>query len=403
MAEEIVMPRLGWTMTEGTLIAWLKEDGEVVEAGELLFTVESDKSVSEVETFSGGVLHIPPAAPQPGDAVAVGTVLGYLLEPGEEKPSGVAVVPETTAHPARPSAVPDAPRAAEPQPVPASTALGPVPKISPRARRLAAELGVDWRLLRGEGRTGRISVSDVQEAAQAADIASCATEIRPVSRVRKTIAEHLGASARATVAVTLTTEADATELAGVRSGLRDSQGPEAPTYDALLVKLTAMALGEHPLLNASWHEGGIRVHRAAHVGVAVNTDDGLLVPVIRDARAKGLQEIAADVRSLSTKARERRLMPDDMKGGTFTITNLGAYGIDTFTPVINLPEAAILGIGRIAEKPAVYDGRVVPRARMALSLTFDHRVLDGAPAARFLDRVRTFVEQPHLWLDERDQ
>jgi len=137
--------------------------------------------------------------------------------------------------------------------------------------------------------------------------------------------------------------------------------------------------------------------------VAVDTDDGLLVPVIRDAHTKSLQQIAADARSLAAKARHRRLMPGDMQGGTFTLTNLGAYGIDTFTPIINLPESAILGVGRIARKPAVHDGRVVPRARMALSLTFDHRVLDGGPAARFLDRVRTFVEQPHLWLDEQDQ
>ena len=399
MAEAIVMPRLGWTMTEGTLIAWLKEDGEVVEAGELLFTVESDKSVSEVETFSGGVLHIPPAAPRPGDTVAVGTVLGYLLEPGE---GGTATVSDTVVSDDR-AAEPAPARIVEQTRIPASAARSAEPTISPRARRLAAELGVDWRLLAGRGSEGRISERDVRAAAQAASTAPSVGELRPVTRIRKMIARHLGTSARATVAVTLTTEADATELVTVRSKFKDSLGPEAPTYDALLIKLTARALGEHPLLNASWQEDQILVHGAVHLGMAVDTDDGLLVPVIRDAHAKSLQQIAADARSLAAKARQGRLTPDDVRGGTFTLTNLGAYGIDAFTPIINLPQSAILGVGRIAEKPAVHDGRVVPRARMALSLTFDHRVLDGGPAARFLDRVRTFVEQPRLWLDERDQ
>jgi len=302
-----------------------------------------------------------------------------------------------------PAAGPVSTGAAEPTAVPASTTQRAQPKISPRVRRLAAELGVDWHLLRGKGRTGRISVSDVQEAAQATGAAPPAGELRPITRVRKTIARHLGESARTTVAVTLTTEADATELVAVRSKFRDSLGPEAPTYDALLVKLTARALGEHPLLNASWHEDEIRLHGAVHLGVAVDTDHGLLVPVIRDAHTKSLQQIAIDTRSLTEKARQRRLMPDDMQEGTFTLTNLGAYGIDTFTPVINLPQSGILGVGRITEKPAVHEGRVVVRARMALSLTFDHRVLDGGPAARFLDRVRTLVEQPRLWLDDPDR
>ena len=405
MAEEVVMPRLGWTMTEGTLVEWLKEDGEAVEAGEMLFTVESDKSVNEVETHSGGVLHIPSAAPRPGDAVEVGTVLGYLLQPGEEAPRGTAGATNlgAVATSTGPAAGPVSTEAAEPTAVPASTTQRTQPKISPRARRLATELGVDWRLLAGTGRSGRINESDVRSAAQATGAAPSAGELRPVTRIRKTIARHLGESARTTVAVTLTTEADATELVAVRRRFRDSLGPEAPTYDALLAKLTASALEEHPLLNASWQEDQIRLHSAVHLGVAVDTDHGLLVPVIRDAHTKSLQQIAADTRRLTEKARQRRLMPDDMKEGTFTLTNLGAYGIDTFTPVINLPQSGILGVGRITEKPAVHEGRVVARAKMALSLTFDHRVLDGGPAARFLDRVRTLVEQPHLWLAEPDQ
>lgn len=405
MAQQIVMPRLGWTMTEGTLVEWLKSDGEAVEAGEVLFTVESDKALNEVETFTSGVLHIPSDLPQPGDTAEVGAVLGYLLQPGEEKPSdplGESGTPPAPAPAGLPTGLAHS-GPVEPTPPTQTAPRGARPTISPRARRLAEELGVDWRLLAGKGRTGRIREEDVRAAAEAATTARSPVELRPVTPIRKMIAEHLATSARATAAVTLTTEADAADLVRVRGELRDSLGSEAPAYDAMLAKLSAMALGEHPLLNASWQEDGIEVHDAVHLGVAVDTDDGLLVPVIRNAHAKTLPQIAADVRTLTANARNRRLTPDDVQGGTFTLTNLGMYGIDAFTPIINLPQSAILGVGRIVEKPAVHDGRVIPRPRMTLNLTFDHRVLDGGPAARFLDRVRTLVEQPGLWLDEQDQ
>ena len=165
----------------------------------------------------------------------------------------------------------------------------------------------------------------------------------------------------------------------------------------MIAKLTALALGEHPALNASWQNGAPHQYESVHLGLAVDTEGGLLVPVIRDADSKSLAQIATEARALALKARRHTLGPDALQGGTFTISNLGMYGIDAFTPIINLPQAAILGLGRIVEKPAVFQGQVVPRALMALSLTFDHRILDGGPAARFLDRVRTFIEQPDLW------
>ena len=436
MAEEIVMPRLGWTMEEGTLIEWLKEDGDPIAAGDLLFTVESDKALNEVETFAGGILYIPPDAPRPDDTVPVGTVLGYLLQAGEEKP--VASATASAPAPPPPSVPPPVP-AAESVPIAECATKRNKPAISPRARRIAAELDVDWRQLEGSGQTGRIVERDVRAAAQNAgvpratpvarrlaaeaglDLTELATakaggrieredveavlaartalgERQPITRIRRVIAEHLSASARTTAAVTLTTEADATELATLREKFRDSLAGEAPTYNDLLVKLTAVALGAHPLLNASWLDDEIHLHDQIHLGVAVDTDDGLLVPVIRDVRTKSLQQIAIEAQNLAERARRRQLQPDDMRDGTFTITNLGMYGIDAFTPIINLPQCAILGVGRIREKPAVFDGQVVPRSMLALSLTFDHRVMDGGPAARFLDQVRTFVEQPYLWL-----
>ena len=390
MAEEIVMPRLGWTMEEGTLVEWLKADGDQVEAGEILFAVESDKALNEIETFSGGILRIPPEAPQPGDTVPVGTLLGYLLKPDEEMPSAPAIqTPVPASAPAQGASPLPAPATSLTDPAPSSGQTDPT--ISPRAKRIAAELHVDWHKLKGSGRTGRIVERDIR----AAD----AHPPSPARRIRELIADHLIQSQRETAAVTLTTEADATGLVDLRTKLKNAQAADAPTYTHLIAKLTAVALAEHPVLNASWQNGVPQLHATIHLGLAVDTEDGLLVPVIRDAHAKSLAQITAEALDLTVKARHRTLSPDAMQGGTFTITNLGMYGIDAFTPIINWPQAAILGLGRIVEKPAVYQGEVVPRALMALSLTFDHRVLDGGPAARFLDRVRTFIEQPDLWLE----
>ncbi len=385
MAEEIAMPRLGWTMEEGTLVEWLKTEGEQVETGEILFTVESDKALNEIETFSSGILCIPPGAPQPGDTVPVGTLLGYLLQTGEEMPTERA---SASGDPASPIPVP-----ATLHNQPTSAAKPPStkgnPTISPRARRIANELNISWHHIKGSGQTGRIIERDVR--------AVTAQPPGSTGHIRELIANRLWQSQNETAAVTLTTEADATGLVDLRAGFKASQGTDAPTYNHMIAKLTALALGEHPALNASWQNGAPHQYESVHLGLAVDTEGGLLVPVIRDADSKSLAQIATEARALALKARRHTLGPDALQGGTFTISNLGMYGIDAFTPIINLPQAAILGLGRIAEKPAVFQGQVVPRALMVLSLTFDHRILDGGPAARFLDRVRTFIEQPDLW------
>ena len=380
MAEEIAMPRLGWTMEEGTLVEWLKTEGEQVETGEILFTVESDKALNEIETFSSGILCIPPGAPQPGDTVPVGTLLGYLLQTGEEMPTERA---SASGDPASPIPVP---ATLHNQPTPAAKGNS---AISPRARRIANELNISWHHIKGSGQTGRIIERDIR--------AVTAQPPGSTGHIRELIANRLWQSQNETAAVTLTTEADATGLVDLRAGFKASQGTDAPTYNHMIAKLTALALGEHPALNASWQNGAPHQYESVHLGLAVDTEGGLLVPVIRDADSKSLAQIATEARALALKARRHTLGPDALQGGTFTISNLGMYGIDAFTPIINLPQAAILGLGRIVEKPAVFQGQVVPRALMALSLTFDHRILDGGPAARFLDRVRTFIEQPDLW------
>ena len=458
MAYEVTMPRLGWTMEEGVFGEWLKQDGEEVQAGDLLFTVEGDKATQEVEVFEGGILHLPPNAPASGDVIPVGALLAYIVQAGESPPevSAQAAQPvaQTGAEHASREAAPESPSATKAMATRSPAADGrSTPSISPRARRVAGELDVDWTRLTGSGRTGRIVERDVRAAAalqaeeivvdatpvarrmaaqagidlatlaasrqggriqredveaaiaarerQPAETGAVATQLVPLTRIRQITAQRMAESVRTTAPVTLTTEADATELVALRQQLKDSyarRGLAVPSYNDIYLKLTAAALQEHPTLNASWSDDGLLLHSDIHIGFAVDTDEGLLAPVLRDVAAKSLRQIATESNSLIEGARQQRLGHEAMQGGTFTITNLGMYGIDAFTPIINLPQAAILGIGRIVCKPAVHNGEVVPRQMVVLSLTFDHRVVDGGPAARFLNTVREYVSEPILWL-----
>jgi pyruvate dehydrogenase E2 component (dihydrolipoamide acetyltransferase) len=223
----------------------------------------------------------------------------------------------------------------------------------------------------------------------------------PITQIRRVIAQRMVECAHTTAPVTLTTEADATELVTLREQLKATLAPRdkvVPSYNDLIIKLTGVALQEYPILNSYWHEAELFIPADIHVATAVDTEAGLPVPVIRDVPAKSIQQIAVESRSLAEQARARQLGADELQGGTLTITNLGVYGIDAFTPIINLPQCAILGVGRIISKPAVWNNQIVPRNVMALSLTFDHRVVDGGPAARFLNTIREYVEQPYLWL-----
>ncbi len=410
MAFEVVMPRLGWNMESGSLAEWLKRDGERVEAGEILFTVESDKAIQEVEALESGILRIPPSSPPAGQAVPVGTLLAYLVAPGEEMPltAQAAAAPSPIQAPA-----PLQPAQAEPAPAPAALPTGRRRlAISPRAARIASELGVDWAVLKGSGRTGRIVESDIRQAAAAgvaarkeaaplpampAFPAAAGGAILPVSPVRRLTAERLSASARTAAPVTLTTEADATELVQIRKRMAQDGAPLLPTYTDFLILLAAQALVEHPSLNARLEGDSILQPAAVHMGIAVDTERGLLAPVLRQAQAKSLRQIAMESAMLIERARLGRLGPDDLQGGTFTLTNLGMYEIDAFTPIIYLPQTAILGLGRVNPKPVVVDAeteRVAVRHMLFLSLTFDHRLVDGAPAARFLQAVKGLVEHP---------
>jgi pyruvate dehydrogenase E2 component (dihydrolipoamide acetyltransferase) len=462
MPFEVVMPRLGWSMETGRLVEWFKQDGEYVEAGENLLAVEGEKAIQEVEALESGYLRIPPDSPPVGEEIPVGTLLAYLVQPDEAAPfetetSSTSFAPKDTA-PRGPEPVLTKTTAislGSPSAAPLPAKRSRRPAISPRARRVATELGIDWTKLKGSGRTGRIVERDVRQAAQVAeqeiqikvspvarrlaaeadlDLAELAAqkpglriqredveaaiaarevaagpspairtagEARPITQIRRVIAQRMVEGVHTTAPVTLNTEADATELVTLREQLKATlalRDKVVPSYNDLIIKLTGVVLQEHPLLNSFWDEADIFIPADIHIALAVDTEAGLLAPVIRNVPAKSLQQIALESRSLAERARAHQIETDELQGGTFTITNLGVYGIDAFTPIINLPQCAILGVGRIISKPAVWHNQVVPRHMMALSLTFDHRVVDGGPAARFLNTIREYVEQPYLWL-----
>jgi len=452
MATEVILPKLGQTMEEGTIVEWLKEEGEEVQRGEVLFTVESDKATLEVESPARGYLRqiLVPA----GEAVSVLATVGIVtrtldedisgfgegivpVPPSMAGPAGGATGPAAQAEAAREGRIFASPRArmrARENEVELSLieGTGPhgriverdvlafiegQPKATPMARKVAVELGVDLRTVSGSGAGGRIVHADVEAAATQAlpspvpvparaprEVKLPAAEVaatEPLKGLRGIIAERMATSAQTTARVTLFTEVDATAFVDVRTRLKAAVSQEwgfAPGYNDLLGLIVARTLRELSYMNARLSGGEIQ--RLAHVnlGMAVDTERGLLVPVIRDADGLGLRAFGQRFREIVGRAREGKSLPDDLSGGTFTITNLGMFDVDAFTPIINLPEAAILGVGRIQPKPVVRDGEVVVAQTMILSLAFDHRVVDGAPAARFLQRIKQLVENPYLLL-----
>jgi pyruvate dehydrogenase E2 component (dihydrolipoamide acetyltransferase) len=399
MITEVIMPALGETLDEATIVAWHKKEGEWVEKGKPLLEVLTDKAEIEVEAMASGYLRA--ILRGEGEAVPITQVIAYLADSMEEPlPAPGGVAPERAAPP---------PRAEAPAEVPSPPEKQKRLKVSPRARRLAEEEGVDISLVTPTGPGGRIVEADVKRylAQRAEEVTPPPTpavveapveRVVPLAGVRKVIAERMAHSHRTAARVTLTTEADATELVALRARLKDKMSDLKITYTDLLVQIVAAVLKRHPMLNAALVDEEIHLHEAVHMGIAVDTERGLIVPVLRDADTKGLAAIAQESKDLAERAHQNRLQPDEMRGGTFTLTNLGTYGIDAFTPLINPPETAVLGVGRIVAKPVVYKGEVVVRQMVALSLSFDHRVVDGGPAARFLQEVKGLVEEPALLL-----
>ena len=398
MVMEVILPKLGQTMEEGTIVEWVKQEGDLVQRGELLFMVETDKATLEVEATARGFLRqiLVPA----GQTVPVLTVVALMTKTADEDIS--AYEPRfQAAEAAQPATL-------EPEILKPET--GRI-IASPRARRLAREKGVDLAQVTGSGPSGRIVERDVVAYLEAlpkaipsvpapAKAAVAVAEV-PMSGVRAVIAQRMHESHQKTAPVTLTTEADATAFVELRERLKEALASELGFnvgYNDLLIKLVAHALRQFPYMNARLEGETIRQLSEIHIALAVDTDRGLLVPVIRNADRKGVAEIAREVRELAERARAGKALPDELSGSTFTITNLGRHEIDAFTPIINLPEAAILGVGRIKARPAVVRGELCVRQTVWLSLTFDHRLVDGAPAARFLQRIKRLIENPYLLL-----
>jgi pyruvate dehydrogenase E2 component (dihydrolipoamide acetyltransferase) len=549
MPIDITVPRLGWSMDEGTFAEWLKQHGEHVRNGDMLFVLEGDKAAQEVECFDEGRLFLTPSSPKPGDVVKVGQLLAQLLTEPEwaaatataaastaaastaPAVSGAAAVAVTPQVPEVASSVSFESPAAVPVVSPAlrrlarelnvdlRTVVGTgaggriqeddirrqshisaggmqsVPRTaSPRALRTAAALGIDWTTLTGSGRSGRISERDVLQAAKGMGVSASASEshgadvsaavpsnvpsdsspsiqalnnpaatppaaasideassvhsaevqvrssqprqsAEPASATpssdnattsgssaaavsgnrseqtpaasagplnhRRTIASRMMESHLTTAPVTLSTTVDMTNLVSLRTQFRAvsaATGVPIPGFTDFVIKLVSLTLREHPAMNSRWDADGVSPNNDIHVGIAVDTDSGLVVPVIRHADQLSVRRLSQQSRDLIDRARARRLTAAEMQQGTFTVTNLGALGIDVFTPIINIPQCAVLGMGRILRQPVVVDDQIVIRDMMTLSLTFDHRIVDGAPAARFLQSLSRAIENPAQYL-----
>ncbi len=382
MPIEITIPRVGWSMEEGNFAGWLKQNGEQVSAGDALFSVESEKVTLDVESLDAGILYLPRDTPEIGAVVCVGQRIGFLLAPGEAEPESSFKAPVAVASPT--------PSLRESLPVPDGEARN---LITPRARRIASEFGVDPALVSGSGRGGRIREADLRAAL---DKRSGGAKSIPVGTLRRTIAKRMMDSLRNTAPVTLTSRADATALVGLRNQWKLASAPgDAPTYTDIIAKLVAIALESHPVMGGRWENDCIALQAQANIGIAVDTSKGLLVVVLRDVGTIGLDNLAYRSRELIEAARNARSRREDLSGSNFTITNLGGFGVDAFTPTINFPETAVLGLGAIRKEPVVLlTGEIAVQERITLSLSFDHRVVDGAPAARFLQEIVSLIEVP---------
>jgi pyruvate/2-oxoglutarate dehydrogenase complex dihydrolipoamide acyltransferase (E2) component len=407
MAIEITVPKLGLTMEEATLVSWKAAAGDMVKKEQIVLVLETDKVTFEMPSPGDGLLH-PVAAP--GSRIEVSQVVGYLAADKAELAKLAAQHPAAeTGAPAAAAAAASRPAAGAAGQTAAPSAAGGRVKASPVARVMAQAHGIDLGLIAGTGPGGRVVRADVLKAiekgvpakaasapaAAAGELLSVVQEI-PIAGVRKVIFKNMHLSLSTQAQITLHTEASAAAMMRLRSRL-NAAGAKV-SYNAVIVKVIAQALKQHPLVNAGVEGEMIKVWRQVHLGVAMDLGRGLIVPKVRNAESKSIREISADIDRLVEAAKAGSLALDDLTLGTFTLTNLGAWDIDDFTPIVNHPESAILGVGRIVEKPVARDGQVAIEPRLSLSLSFDHRIIDGAPGAAFLKTIKDMIEEPELML-----
>jgi len=390
MATKVVMEALSPTMEEGRLVEWKKQEGDSVAVGDVLAEVETDKAVMELVARASGTLLKQLVGP--GTTVPVSEPVGWIGSPGESvegKASTVTGQRSTgRAEPAR-RAEPSGPPAPAQQEAAAPT--GRV-KASPLARRIAAEQGVDLAAVSGSGPEGRVIKRDVEAGRRAtrppfADV--------PLTQIRKTIAKRLVQSLGPIPTFYLTSEVDMERVAEARAALNAAAGDQGKiSFNDIVLKAVATALVQHPGCNAWWQDDHVRVWHEVHLGMAVAVEDGLITPVVRNANTRSLREISALTRDLAARARERKLKPEEYTGSTFSVSNLGMFDIEHFTAIINPPEGGILAVGSIAPVPAVVDGEVRVRRRMRMTMSCDHRVIDGATGAQFLKTLKLLLENP---------
>jgi len=415
MAEIVRMPKLSDTMTEGVVAAWLKQVGDEVESGEILAEIETDKATMEFESFFDGVLlHIgvEQGATAPVDSLLCilgekGEDISAVLEEAAQAPAAEAAPAEEAPAPA-PTPAPAPAPASAPAPAPAPVAVAPAPapaapsvngrlKASPLARKLAEDRGLNVAMIPGSGDGGRVVKRDV-EAYQAQGVGAPVqgverfTEVG-ISQMRKTIARRLSESKFSAPHFYLTVSIDMEAAMTTRKAINDG-GEVKISFNDMVVRAAALALKKHPVINSSWLGDRVRFNEHVHIGVAVSVDEGLLVPVVRHADLKRLSQIGAEVKDFAGKARDKKLQPSDWEGNTFTISNLGMFGIDEFTAIINAPDSCILAVGGINAVPVVKNGTVVPGHVMKVTLSCDHRSVDGASGAAFLNDFKGYLENP---------
>lgn len=410
MAEVVTMPKLSDTMTEGVVAKWHKKVGDKVKSGDLLADIETDKATMEFESFSEGILlHI--GVPEGGTA-PVDSLLAVLGKEGEniadilKQHAGGPAAPAAPAPQKESQETASAPVAAAPaesKPTTSSETSGRV-FASPLAKSIAKEKGIDLTAVKGSGEGGRIVKRDVEEFSPSAKASKAAVSVGtesyedvPLSQMRKTIARRLAESKFSAPHFYLTMDIDMDNAMAARKAINE-MGAGKISFNDLVIKAVALALKKHPKVNASWLGDKIRYNHHVHIGVAVAVEDGLVVPVIKFADTKSLQALNEEVKTFASKAREKKIQPADMEGNTFTISNLGMYGIDQFTAIINPPDSCIMAVGAIRQEPVVKNGQVVPGNRMKVTLSCDHRSVDGATGSEFLLTFRQLLENPYLMI-----
>ncbi|RMH10431.1 MAG: 2-oxo acid dehydrogenase subunit E2 [Armatimonadetes bacterium] len=417
MMYTIIMPKMGDAMEEGTLVRWLKQEGDSVREGEPIAEIATDKATIEIEAPGAGVLK--GIRVQEGAVVPVNTPLAYILQEGESLPSPTDGKPAQVGAAAAPAPAPTLPAAAAPAPAPTPAAPSDGETrilASPLARKIAAEHGVDLAQVKGTGPKGRIVERDVlafiesqKAAAPAVAPTSVATptpgaaaseeRVETLNRLRQITAQRTTEAHQTIPHFYLTMEIDMENALALRQQLNQMDDAMRVSVNDLIVKACAVALEKHPVINARYHDGQLVHPNGIHIGVAVAAEQGLLVAVLKHCEGKSLRRIAQESQTLIQKARDGKLLPDEMTGNTFTVSNLGMFGIEQFTAIINPPASAILAVGATKRVPVVNDdGAITPRARMKVTLSCDHRVIDGAVGAQFLQTLKQVLENPLLML-----